>query len=469
MKKLTPWVVALALWLPSVTQINAQTKEKLTHEKYMELFGHYLKERAEKNLAHLIKDSTLRDQVVINDKGIQILEPNLKANSITMYWEEAPGIINILESSHQYDLERIFRDKKHHEPHIDYVYNDKFFHHNDFPFDIRSLRIAIDPGHFGGTLEEAKREARFVNIAGADLGQKDDVKFFEADLTYATSVILRDLLYKSGAAEVMLTRPNGSGAMGKTFSAWMKASYFYPADISSAMNRQEISEARANQFIAALKDTTKEANRSVLFDFYRYLDFRERVIKINQFQPDITISIHYNASEDAQPSGPKKQIKPTKENNNIAFIPGAFMYGELNKLDQHIDFLRLLLSPEIEKSASLSSNILIKQQESLKVPIGQVSPLSKMSLSTVAADEEGVYSRNLYMLRATRSTITYNESFYQNNINEALLLAKKDYKYFDGKQELVTSSRVKENAEAIHRGILAWLSENKTKHPIARK
>lgn len=465
----TRLVLTILVMLGSLIVQAQTTKKKLTHEEYMTLYGHYLKERAEANLKHLIMDSVLRDQVVIDDTGVKILMPDLKTHSIVMFWEEAPGIIGALEGAHQYDLENLFRTKHHFTKEEQHFYEGTFRHHSEAPTTITGLRVALDPGHFGGTLEEAKREARFVSMSAADAGAKSDIMFFEADLAYATCLLIKKQLIEAGAAEVLITRPAGAGAMGKKFNTWLKDSFYFPGDITSAQSRGEISEARANQFKAALKDTTKEANRNLLFEFYRYLDFRERVIKINQFQPDITLSVHYNASEDAQPSGPKKQVKPTKDNFNMAFIPGAFMNGELAKLDQHIDFLRLLLSPEIQNSAGLSNHILTKQKEILNVDPVVLPETSKLTRSTLPTEFPGVYSRNLYMLRATRSTVSYTESLYQNNPTEARLLSDKSVTVVDGKNEIKTSLRVKQNADAIFAGVSSWVASNKARLATARK
>src|SRR5436190_6599113 len=83
---------------------------------------------------------------------------------------------------------------------------------------LKGVRIALDPGHFGTTLEEAKVEQKYLFFPGS----ADTVKLFESALTFNTAVILKSMLEEQGATVMMTRNQANHTSFGLTFSDWMK-------------------------------------------------------------------------------------------------------------------------------------------------------------------------------------------------------------------------------------------------------
>ena len=122
------------------------------------------------------------------------------------------------------------------------------------------------------------------------------------------------------------------------------------------------------------------------------------------------------------------EFTPTQENYAMAFVPGAFMEGELDKPEDRIDFLRLLLNPkDLEASVRLSELFLKHSLALTEVPI--VSPeqgLSYLSRASVLTRSPGVYARNLSLSRMIKGPLVYGESLCQDNSKESIRLNKKN-------------------------------------------
>ncbi|HEY4798644.1 MAG TPA: N-acetylmuramoyl-L-alanine amidase, partial [Bacteroidia bacterium] len=196
-------------------------------------------------------------------------------------------------------------------------------------------KICLDPGHIAGDLETAKKEKKWVEMKNSKQA------LIEGELTLETALILKKKLEAEGA-EVMLTRskPNQS-SFGMDFKDW-KENLFHK-QLDSAYARGDVSFEEKNFLL-------HKANDDELFRrFFTTEDIHERARKINEFHPDITLIIHYNVDETNQ-----NWNKPTKKDFNMAFVGGSFGDDELDKPEARIDFLRLLLTDDLEKSIAFS-------------------------------------------------------------------------------------------------------------------
>ena len=106
------------------------------------------------------------------------------------------------------------------------------------------IKIALDPGHFGGTLSVLE-DRHFVFSAN------EPVK--EGDLNLKVSLLLKQMLEEAGI-KVLLSR----------------GSY--------------------KNFKTGLKFTLKD------FQNFKLQNWNKRVLKINKFKPDLTIAIHFNSN-----------------------------------------------------------------------------------------------------------------------------------------------------------------------------
>lgn len=289
--------------------------------------------------------------------------------------------------------------------------------------DLIGVKIAIDPGHLGGPY--ANLEDRFIDIPPS-LERAESIKFDEGTLCFLTAAYLKLLLEKEGAI-VMLTRDRiGAGVFAEDFFDWL---------------RQNV-----NLWVGEGGSLKKLFGK-----YYNPLDLRARAKKINEFAPDLSIVIHYNSQDGENNTASNHAISPL--NYNMVFVPGAFCHNELTDKDSRYEFLRLLVSDDLNLSLKLSRAVLEKFGEHLQVP-----PIAKSDganyLNRVGMKiDEGIFARNLALTRLIHGPVCYGETLIQNNIDECVLLSRKDF-VINGQ---FCSSRIKQVAEAYFEGIKKYL------------
>jgi N-acetylmuramoyl-L-alanine amidase len=378
-------------------------------------------ERAEKNLPYLIRNEILMDQIKMDDTGVKIY-----ANK---------------------------SDKAKDKPVIDLRWNNIATYLSQFvrkPIKSKNkgalsgVRIALDPGHSAHNMETAILESKFMKISKRDAGTKKDIAFYESDLAWKTTYILAKRLEKRGAT-VLITRKKGKNSFGYNFDKWKKKRF--KEELTLDLQNKAITKDKYNWYLTKAKDR----------DIHRYMnrkDMNYRSILINNFQPTLTINIHYNATSDKTDA--QGNFTAIANNYCMAFTGGGFMTGELKSKDQMEDFLRLLISEDLENSIAFSAEVVKAHKNIAKVPITpNKNKVRYLQNNSVYADQPGVYCRNLGMTRKVRGTICFGESLMQDNVNEAILLSLKNYKEFGIK----TSSRVKLVVDSYEAGILKYLSK----------
>lgn len=288
--------------------------------------------------------------------------------------------------------------------------------------NLQGLKVAIDPGHFGE--KYAYLEQRFVEIPL----DSSIACFNEGTLTFLTALHLKTLLEQEGA-QVMLTKEHlGTGAILKDFFDWLK------------------------ETPAVWKE---QKTLSQLFrEKYNPLDLKARAEKINQFAPDITVIIHYNAHDSTDKSSP--YTKPTEQNYNMTFLAGAFCKKELVEKEARYEFLRLLVTQDIENSQLFCQSVLDQMIIHLQVPAVIPEDGARYLDNACLPVSKGVYARNLALTRLVHGTLCYGESLVQNNPKEAVNLSKQDT-VIGG---IPCSSRLKEVAEAYFDAIKLFANNN---------
>jgi N-acetylmuramoyl-L-alanine amidase len=415
------------------------------------------KARALKNLAYLSNDFEIRNRVVIDNRGIIIYTDHSRTTKdLVLYWNELPRFVDLVENADYYDLIKTFAQKGHQAFYDVGAQTGYSRSYKELPTTFDGMKICIDPGHFASTMEEAHYEMRFAKFRGQDVGVTSDIQFYEADLAYAVAVILQQrILAKYPGAQVMITRPYATSALGKSFGEWYDMDF--KNDLDLAMRKGDISSEQYSM----LKDSATH-KRIVFENFYKFLEFRRRVEKINTFRPDITYVIHFNAKEGNRRFG-DRYLMPSDENYNMCFVPGAFLNGELSKTDQKIDFIRLLLSSDLEKSIRLGDLLMRHHTTELGVaPIPVENDLAVLRQSSLITEAPGVYCRNLALTRMARGIVVYGESLYQDNKEELKRLALKDYALTIPQAGTVkVSSRCAQVASAYLAALEEFIDQNK--------
>ena len=320
---------------------------------------------------------------------------------------------------------------------IDRIYTDTA------AYSLKGKRIAIDPGHVGGSEEDARMERKMVKPELDSIQQTtDDTILIEGNLTMQTALLLKKRLEEKGAI-VMLTRTReGQNAFGYSFETWMKRDLKKAVD--EALRHHEISEAEKKKLL------DPKTKREYIFQhFFVQEDLKKRAEKINAFRPDLTIVIHYNADEKN-----KHWIKTGTKDFNMAFIPGSFMEKEMDTRRNRFEFLRLLVSDDIDESKRAASSLINAFVKKLKVPAAKDSDATYLSESCINTGVNGVYCRNLALTRFVHGPVVYGETLYQDNLLEFKMLSNQEMK-LNGVQ---TSIRVQQVADAYFDGISSFFS-----------
>lgn len=443
----------------------------------------FYKARAE---AYLFKDPALAEHLVLTERGLRIFPVLPVSDSILpetmLYWSEAEDFVRMVRTLPLEAALEIYQAKG-----LD-------------PFGPEALagvpeaktappagppgekpllgwRIALDPGHIGGTMDFAFLEKKFVRILQGEHPEvTEDIAFNEGNLALGTALLLRDSLERLGA-EVFLTREKeGQTSFGGNFREWLTAEY-QAADslglVDFAAIRGRTPEGYPKNELAAAcwnylrqnelhgADSTWWMEQATTRDVYRIpflkADFRERARRINAFQPHLSLILHYNIWEhNTWDRG--KYLRAIDDNYSMAFIPGSFMAGELAEPEDRMLLLYKLLSEDLPESERLSGHVVAGFEKDLQVPAMEwddsLKYLKNASLRTAT---QGVFARNLSLTRLVNGPLCFGEALYQDNAAECMALNARDFK-LPGMQSYLPN-RIRDAVDAYMSGILAYAKE----------
>lgn len=286
-----------------------------------------------------------------------------------------------------------------------------------FSFPLSQAKIAIDPGHIGGKF--SRLEERYVEMEH----EGNALYFDEGSLAFLTALHLKKKLEEQGATVFLTRKGIGEGAYSENFFDWLK-------------EHPEFWE--------------KGVSLSTIFRrHYNRLDLRARAQLINEFNPDITLFIHYNAIDSELSDS--SRTKATNRNFNLVFIPGAFCQGELANSEDRYHFLRLICTQDLEKSSEVAQDLVHRFTSHLQVPPLNTSKKQACGFESSLISAEGVFCRNLALTRLVKGPLCYGETLIQNNLEEALELSKNNASV----NGIPCSKRVIDVAEAYYEGTVS--------------
>lgn len=303
---------------------------------------------------------------------------------------------------------------------------------------LKGLKIAIDAGHIAGDMEMGIIEKKCLTFqCDKPQGSKDSIAIAEGTLTFATAKLLKDKLEAEGA-EVLMTRTfNNSSAFGLTFDDWLKINY--KTTVDSLYKIGKLTKEQ-KQFFLSPKASKRDKFRVIFKD----VELEKRAEIINNYKPDFTIIIHYNVDETNT-----GWAKPANKNFNMTFVGGAFMKSDLSTPEKRFEFLRLLISKDLEQSIALSSAMVKSFEKNLNVKTATIKDAKYLIDGCLATSEPGVYCRNLQLTRYIHTPLVYGETLYQDNMNECISLNKECDK--------TKNERVQQVAEAYFQGVLSYV------------
>ncbi len=308
---------------------------------------------------------------------------------------------------------------------------------------LKGLRIALDPGHVASNLEEAKLESKYIDMRAID----STLAFYEANLTLATALQLKEMLENVGATVLITRKKPGDQCYPIHYKNWLKSAHFHK-DLKQAVKDGWLKPDIAQTCKKYRNESAEWKQKYIFGRFYNGLELRCRARQINDFQPHLTIFLHYNVN-----ASNHEWSKPATKNFNMSFVAGSFANDELRTRNARMDFLRLLASTEIEESIELCSHFNQQILKHTNVPIVSTNNdeiyLNEFTLKTAI---DGVYCRNLYMTRATRGVLCYGESLCQDNKSEVYKLSDKSLKV----GSFYSSKRTTDVAKAYYHAIINY-------------
>ena len=304
---------------------------------------------------------------------------------------------------------------------------------------LKGYKIALDPGHFSITLAEAKYEQKYLYFPSSSVGPADSVKLFESALTFNTASILKQLLEEKGAT-VFLSRDKANHtSFNCTFSDWLKL--HKSRHLDSLVAAGQLTAQKRNSLL-------KSSTYDLFWNFFRYYDLANRSKKINEFAPHLTLIIHYNVDEKNVPWN-----KHTQKNFTMAFIGGAFTADNLSRGEGRANFLRLLLTDQLNRSQLLAEQTVGQFHKNLEIKIANATDADYLKNNCLVTSSPGVYCRNLALCRKINSPLVYGESLYQDNEKESIQLMQNNLDLYG----LKTNERLRKVALSYYEGLLAFL------------
>lgn len=393
------------------------------------------------------RDSALGNFYAMDIFGINIYEDSIhkKTNQpeYRVTWQELPIYKNIMATLPREEAMQVMRSKGTRPFPPDIIKEFSLTPNVIKPFPtaklpLKGLRIAIDPGHTAFDTAMGRTEDKYLLFKAYNGKDSVMVSLAEGMLTFQTATKLAEELRAEGA-EVFVTRKAADiTAFGKTYAQWRKEDYLRTLDSLLKVYPDDIHLRR-------LKSGKLKDENSIFRYVFRDAELRKRAELINAFHPDLTVIIHFNVDDQNKP-----WTKATNKNFCMAFVGGSFQAGELSDPERRFDFLRLLLTDDIENSSMASGHATLEFQSELEVPLAKQSDAAYLTEHCIPANYPGVFCRNLSLTRMIQGTLIYGETLYQDNAKECLRLSQK------GKVENEANDRLTEVAEAYNKAILDW-------------
>lgn len=398
--------------------------------------------------SYFSKDKEVLNYVRVDEKGIAIYaNPETKGQDgkpeIRLNWQQVDSLKKVISGIPEKEAEKLIASK---DSMSYFIQKDSLLHTH--ATQLKGMRIAIDPGHLGGSYEMGEIEARCMKLG---IDSTHCIQLEEGNLTFATANILKKKLEAQGAI-VMLTRPDtGVSSLGITYYEWkrrMKSRAYEDSLLKvGLLTDKEVRSLHIN-----IDDSSVGMNKGLFSNVFSSMDLSERSRKINEFNPDLTVIIHYNVNEKN-----KGWTHTTDKDFVMAFVGGCISSKDLKSYAGRVNFLRLLITDDIENSIQLSSLVVNNLSKDLKVPVVKREDASYLSEHCLSTPKEGVYSRDLALARLTQGTLVYGEPLYQDNAKECMLLSGAGENITGGN----TPSRIEMVANAYYKGILDYVNGKK--------
>lgn len=284
---------------------------------------------------------------------------------------------------------------------------------------LTGLKIAIDPGHLGGSW--AKMEERWFQI-----GHSRPVE--EGTMTLIVAKLLAEKLRAMGATVVMTRNHNGPTTPLRPYMLKKAA-------------KMEIAEE-------GKKCTRGRLKRMQELFFYRVAEIHHRANRVNHdFKPDLVICLHFNAEDWNDPKHPTL----TDKNHLHLLIEGVLSRVELEDEDVRYAMLCKLLGRVHQEEVGISNDVAHSLAAATGLPPFVYHNAAKAQ-SALAANPY-LWNRNLLATRLYQCPTIYCEAYVMNNADVFKRVQAGDYKGVRAVNGKTRPSIYHEYANAVAQGV----------------
>ncbi len=300
---------------------------------------------------------------------------------------------------------------------------------------LSGLRIALDPGHLGGTW--AKMEERWFQVG-------DSAPVEEGDLTLRVARLLAPRLRKLGA-KVFFVRNSNEPITPKR-----------PDDFKELARRILIKNGVPQPRTDVLDPNDPEKEQTIRWQseilFYRYGEIRRRAVLVNtKLHPDLVLCLHLNAEGWGDPNHPTL----TDKNHLHLLVNGSYLKDELELDDERFEMIRRLLSRAYDQELPLADTIAGAMARETKLPPYEYPTTN----STTKVGTSGyVYARNLLATRLYRCPVVYCEPYVMNSNDAFARIQAGDYEGTRSVNGTERKSIFREYADSVVDGLVDYYS-----------
>ena len=305
---------------------------------------------------------------------------------------------------------------------------------------LAGLRIALDPGHLGGSW--AKMEERWFQVG-------DSKPVQEGDLTLRVSRLLATRLRDLGA-KVSFVRSTDEPATGKRPDDFRELA-------RKILIRNGVPQPRAD----VLDRTDPEKEHTIRWQseilFYRYSEIRRRASQVNfKLHPDLVLCLHFNAEGWGDPTNPIL----TDINHLHLLVNGSYLADELEFDDERFEMIRRLLNRTYDEELPLADTVAVAMARETGLP-PYAYPTTN---STTKVGTSGyVYARNLLATRLYRCPVVYCEPYVMNGKDVFARIEAGDYEGTRKISGVEQKSIFREYADSVADGLAEYYSKARHK------
>lgn len=257
--------------------------------------------------------------------------------------------------------------------------------------ELAGVKIAIDPGHIGGTW--AQMEERWFQVG-------DSKPIQEGDMTLVVAQLVAPKLRKLGAT-VSLLREKLAPVTRKRPDDFKDVSKEILRRAGVVQPREDFAGSADPE-----KENTMRWQNELLF--YRNSEIRQRAEIVNtQLKPDLVLCLHFNAEAWDDPRNPRL----IERNHLHLLVNGSYLPPELEFDDVRFEMIRRLLSRTSEEELPLSEICAEAMARRTQLPPYEYTTDNVTKLGRTGY----VYARNLLATRLYQCPVVYFEPYVMNS------------------------------------------------------